>query len=159
MKRKHPDVIDEILKFRARVRTKYRPRETIKGKILQPIPEKHPPRGANRKNLLRLLRKPHKPKPSKPQKVAKLIAHTERDSEGREVTHYYGDPAAWMGAFSQKPPELVEPHGAARDAAILQMHAAGLSDQQIANATGVNIRTIERALKDKRVRHRTRRPR
>ena len=159
MKRKQPDIVDEILKLSAQMRTKYRTRETIAGPVLQPIPEKHPPRGANRKNLLRRLRKPPKPKPSKPQKVAKLIAHTERDSEGREVTHYYGDPAAWMGAFSQKPPELVEPHGAARDAAILQMHAAGLSDQQIADATGVNIRTIERALKDKRVRHRTRRPR
>ena len=159
MKRKHPDVIDEILKFRARVRTKYRPRETIKGKILQPIPEKHPPRGANRKNLLRLLRKPHKPKPSKPQKVAKLIAHTERDSEGREVTHYYGDPMAWMGAFSQKPPELVEPHGAARDVAILQMHCAGLSDQQIADAAGVSIKTVERAVQGKRRRPRTKRPR
>ncbi len=164
MKRKQPDIVDEILKLSAQMRTKYRTRETIAGPVLQPIPEKHPPRGANRKNIQRLLRaapkkKPPKPKPSKPQKVAKLIAHTERDSEGREVTHYYGDPMAWMGAFSQKPPEPVEPHGSARDGAIMQAHAAGLSDQQIADAAGVNIKTVERALKDKRVRPRTRRPR
>ena len=159
MKRKQPDIVDEILKLSAQMRTKYRTRETIAGPVLQPIPEKHPPRGANRKNLLRRLRKPPKPKPSKPQKVPKLIERTELDGDGRQITRYYGDPMAWMGAFSQKPPELVEPHGSARDAAILQMHAAGLSDQQIAGATGVNIRTIERALEDKRVRPRTRRPR
>ena len=159
MKRKQPDIVDEILKLSAQMRTKYRTRETIAGPVLQPIPEKHPPRGAYRKNLLRRLRKPPKPKPSKPQKVAKLIERTELDSDGRQVTRYYGDPMAWMGAFSQKPPEPVEPHGSARDGAIMQAHAAGLSDQQIADATGVNIRTIERALKDKRVRHRTRRPR
>ena len=159
MKRKQPDIVDEILKLSAQMRTKYRTRETIAGPVLQPIPEKHPPRGANRKNLLRRLRKPPKPKPSKPQKVPKLIERTELDGDGRQITRYYGDPAAWMGAFSQKPPEPVEPHGSARDGAIMQAHAAGLSDQQIADAAGVNIKTVERALKDKRVRPRTRRPR
>ncbi len=115
------------------------------------------PRGLNRKNVLRILRKPPKAKPRKAEPVPKLIAHTERDSEGREVTHYYGDPAAWMSQFSHAKHELVEPHGTARDAAILQMHCAGLSDQQIADAAGVNIKTVERALQGKRLRPRTRR--
>ena len=166
MKHKQPDIADEILKLGAQVRMKYRPRKTAKGWILQPIKEEHPPRGANRKNIQRLLRaapkkKPPKQriKPPKPKKIAKLIAHTERDSEGREVTHYYGDPAAWMSQFSHAKHELVEPHGTARDAAILQMHCAGLSDQQIADATGVSIKTVERAVQGKRRRPRTKRPR
>ena len=159
MKRKQPDIVDEILKLSAQMRTKYRTRETIAGPVLQPIPEKHPPRGANRKNLLRRLRKPPKAKPPKAPKVAKLIEHTERDSMGREVTRFYGNPGAWMGQFSHNPPALIEPHGTARDSAILQMHAAGLSDQQIAEAARVNIKTVERALKGKRLRPRTKRPR
>jgi DNA-binding NarL/FixJ family response regulator len=159
MKRNHPDIVDEILKLSAQMRTKYRTRQTIKETVTQVIPEKAPPRGANRKNLLRRLRKPTTPKPSKPQKVAKLIERTELDSDGRQVTRYYGDPMAWMGAFSQKPHELVEPHGAARDAAIMQMHADGLPDKKIAELANVTVKTVERALKDKRVRHRTRRAR
>ena len=161
MKRKQHDIVDEILKLGAQMRTKYRVRETINGKILQPIKEERPPRGANRKNIQRLLRaapkkKPPKPKPSK---IPQLIAHTERDSEGREVTHYYGDPAAWMSQFSHAKHELVEPHGTARDAALMQMHADGLPDKKIAELANVTVKTVERALQGKRVRPRTRRHR
>jgi len=117
------------------------------------------PRGLNRKNVLRILRKPQKAKTRNATTVPKLIEHTEHDSTGSEITRYHGDPAAWMGQFSHNPPELVEPHGAARDTAILQMHAAGLPDQRIAEAAGVNIKTVERALRGKRQRPRTRRPR
>jgi hypothetical protein len=122
----------------------------------EPLPV---PRGLNRKNMLRILRKSPKAKPGKTQTVPKLIEHTERDSTGREVTRYFGDPGAWLGQFSHNAPRLVEPHGAARDSAIVQMHAAGLSDQQIADAARVAVKTIERALRGKRLRPRTRRPR
>ena len=159
MKRKQPDSIDHSLDLSAKLRKQYRVRQTVTGPVSQVLPEKHPPRGANRKNLLRRLRQPPKAKPSKPQKVAKLIEHTERDSAGRTVTRFYGNPAAWMGAFSQKPPVLVEPHGAARDAAILQMHADGLPDKKIAELANVTVKTVERALQGKRVRPRTKRPR
>ena len=159
MKRKQPDIVDDILKLSAQMRTKYRTRETIAGPVLQPIPEKHPPRGANRKNLLRRLRKPPKPKPSKPQKVPKLIERTELDGDGRQITRYYGDPAAWMSQFSHAKHELVDPHGSARDAAIAQMHADGLPDKKIAELANVTVKTVERALKDKRRRPRTKRPR
>lgn len=156
MKRKQPDIIDEILKLGAELRTRYRVRQTVSGPVKQPIPEKAPPRGANRKNVLRRLRTRPTPKPRKPQQVAKLIEHTERDSAGREVTRFYGNPAAWLGQFTHNPPELVSPHGKARDEAILQMHAAGMQDQQIAALAGVNVKTVERALSGKRQRPRTR---
>jgi len=156
MKRKQPDIIDEILQEGAKFRAKYRIRQTIAGPVRQPLPELAPPRGANRKNLLRLLRATPKPKTRKPHKVAKLVEHTERDGAGREVTKYYGDPSAWMGQFTQRRPELVEPHGAARDAAILQMHGAGFADREIAALVGTNVRTVERALRGKRQRPRTR---
>lgn len=159
MKRKQPDIVDKMLDLSAELRKRYRIRQTVAGPVPQPIPEKAPPRGANRKNLLRRLRTSPKTKPRKEPKVARLIEHTERDSAGREITRYFGDPGAWLGQFSHNPPRLVEPHGAARDAAILQMHAAGLSDQQIAASTGVNIKTVERALLGKRLRPRTRRTR
>ena len=159
MKRKHPDIVDKMLDLSAELRKRYRLRQTVAGPVAQALPEKVPPRGANRKNVLRRLRNPPKAKPRKAPKVAKLIEHTERDSTGREVTRFYGTPGAWMGQFSHHPPMLIEPHGAARDSAILQMHAAGLSDQQIAEAARVNIKTVERALKGKRLRPRTKRPR
>ena len=156
MKRKQPDIVDRMLDLSAELRKRYRTRQTVAGPVTQALPEKAPPRGANRKNLLRRLRKPPKAKPPKAPKVAKLIEHTERDSMGREVTRFYGNPGAWMGQFSHNPPALIEPHGTARDSAILQMHAAGLSDQQIAEAARVNIKTVERALQGKRLRPRTR---
>lgn len=159
MKRKQPDIVDKMLDLSAELRKRYRIRQTVAGPVPQPIPEKAPPRGANRKNMLRRLRTSPKTKPRKAPKVARLIEHTERDSAGREVTRYFGDPGAWLGQFSHNPPELVEPHGTTRDAAILQMHTSGLSDRQIADAAHVTVKTVERALQGNRLRPRTRRPR
>ncbi len=159
MKRKQPDIVDKVLELSAELRKQHRVRQTVAGPIALASAEKTPPRGANRKNMQRRLRKPPKTKPRKAPKVAKLIEHTERDSSGREVTRFYGNPGAWMGQFSHNAPELVEPHGAARDAIILQMHAAGMPDNKIAELAHVTVKTVERALHGKRLRPRTKRPR
>lgn len=116
-------------------------------------------RGQNAKNIARSLRKPPRLKTRIPVKVGRLVEHTETDSQGRQITRFFGDPLACWGQFSGNPPELIEPHGAARDETIRQMHHAGLADQQIAEKFGINIKTVERALKGHRKRARTRKKR
>ena len=176
-RRRQPDTVDKLLALCGGLRKesdphvrqtnagaveqpiKYRLRDTIAGIVKQPIRQavtKKPPRDKKRKNMQRRLREPPHAKTPKPAAVPRLIEHTERDSAGAETTRYFGDPMAWMGQFTNTPPTLVEPHGAARDAIILQMHAAGMPDKKIAELAHVAVKTVERALKKKRKRPRTR---
>ncbi|MGH8227344.1 MAG: hypothetical protein ACREU3_05490 [Steroidobacteraceae bacterium] len=155
-KRTDGDVVDRLLEIAGEMRKRYRIRQTVHG----PKPRElrtTPPRGMthDRKSMLRWFRNPHPVKRPKPLEIAPLVEYTSVDGEGRSITRRFGDPRAWTAPASGQPVKWIKLRGAARNEVIRQMHAAGLSNQRIADTLHVAVKTVERALKGKRQRART----